>query len=92
MEHTPSPPLLRDGALYACTNLAHRQRGCYSGRMRWVTGHYFMRGAPAALPTTTRTATCAGQPRPQIAGGSLIVMPLDAQQLLALDPSTGHTR
>ena len=94
MEHTPSPPLLHDGALYACTNLGVTASvDAFSGRVRWVTGYEFMaRRASRSPDHDSRRDVRWVNRAPQIAGGSLIVMPLDAQQLLALDPSTGRTR
>jgi outer membrane protein assembly factor BamB len=94
MEHTPSPPMLRDGALYACTNLGVTASvDAFSGRVRWVTGYEFMaRRASRSPDHDSRRDVRWVNRAPQIAGGSLIVMPLDAQQLLALDPSTGRTR
>ncbi|HEX5009995.1 MAG TPA: PQQ-binding-like beta-propeller repeat protein, partial [Planctomycetota bacterium] len=94
MEHTPSPPLLRDGALYACTNLGVTASvDAFSGRVRWVTGYEFMARQASRSPDHDRRRDVRWVNRaPQVAGGSLLVMPLDAQQLLALDPSTGRTR
>lgn len=93
-EHTPSPPLLHDGALYACTNLGLvASVDAASGRVRWLAGYEFTeRRASRSPDRDVRREIDWVNRAPQLAGGNLLVMPLDGQELLALDPATGRTR
>ncbi len=93
-EHTPSPVLLHDGALYACTNLGLvASVDALSGRVRWLAGYEFTVRRASRSPDRDLGREVGWVNRaPQLAGGNLLVMPLDGQQLLALDPATGRTR
>ncbi len=93
-EHTPSPPMLHDGALFACTNLGVTAcLDAFTGRVRWIAGYDFTARLASRSPDHDRYRDVRWVNRaPQLAGGSLIVMPLDSQEILALDPATGRTR
>jgi|GEM_PF-6967172 len=94
LEHTPSPPLLHDGALFVCTNLGITACvDAFSGRVRWLAGYEFMPRRASRSPERNLYREVRWVNRaPQLAGGQLFVMPLDGEELLALDPGSGRLR
>jgi outer membrane protein assembly factor BamB len=92
LEHTPSPPLLHDGALYVCTNLGIAACvDAFSGRVRWLAGYEFIPRRAGRSPDRDPHRDVRWVNRaPQLAGGRLLVMPLDGEDLLALDPASGR--
>lgn len=93
-EHTASPPLVADGAVYACSNLG--VVGCldaWSGRIRWLSGYDATVRRPSRSPEHDQRRNVVWLNRPPLlTGGHLLVTPLDGAKLFAFEPGTGKTQ
>jgi len=91
-EHTASPPLLQDGLLYVVTNLGVvASLDGFSGRVRWLAAYDSVQRRASRSPErdVSRDVAFVNRP-PCIEAGRLIIAPLDATHVTALDPQTGR--
>jgi len=91
-EHTASPPLVADGAVFLSSNLG--VIACvdsWSGHVRWLTGYSSTARLASHSPERDQRRDIPWVNRaPLLEGGMLVVAPLDSRQILALDPATGR--
>ncbi len=91
-EHTASPALVADGAVFVSSNLGIIAcLDSWSGRVRWLAGYTSTARVASHTPERDQRRDIPWINRvPQLEGGLLIVAPLDSRQILALDPATGR--